>query len=116
IGSAWAQVNPETQDLRNNDISENSGHGPALDGRFIPFMIANSRYTESSAGTSGYAMQGGTSQAAPHVAGASGLFFQHYRKLYGNDPSPAMVKASFLAITRDLAGNNDADGNVIAAR
>ncbi|MFB9066712.1 S8 family serine peptidase [Pseudofulvimonas gallinarii] len=116
IGSAWAQVSAETQDLRNNDISENSAHGPALDGRFIPFMIANSRYTESSAGTSGYAMQGGTSQAAPHVAGASGLFFQYYRKLYGSDPSPAMVKASFLAITRDLTGNNDADGNVIAPR
>lgn len=116
IGSAWAQVNANTQDMRNNNISENSAHGPALDGRFIPHMIANSRFTDSTAGTGGYAMQGGTSQAAPHVAGASGLFFEYYRNLFGTDPSPAMVKASFLAITRDLAGNLDADGGVIAAR
>ena len=116
IGSAWAQVNANTQDMRNNNISSNSAHGPALDGRFIPFMIANSRFTDSTAGSSGYAMQGGTSQAAPHVAGASGLFFEYYRNLYSTDPSPAMVKASFLAISRDLVGNLNANGGVIAAR
>ncbi len=116
IGSAWAQVNANTQDLRNEHISSNSAHGPALDGRFIPHMIANSRFTDSTAGSSGYAMQGGTSQAAPHVAGASGLFFQYYRELAGAEPSPALVKAAFLPASQDLAGNNDANNNLIGAR
>ncbi|MCK9490148.1 MAG: S8 family serine peptidase [Xanthomonadales bacterium] len=116
IGSAWAQVDANTQDLRNEHISANSGHGPALDGRFIPHMIANSRFTDSTAGSSGYVMQGGTSQAAPHVAGAAGLFFQYYRELAGADPSPALVKAAFLPVSQDLVGNNDANNNPIGAR
>ncbi len=116
IGSAWAQVNGNQQDMRNTSISSNSGHGPALDGRFIPHMIANSRFTESTAGANGYVMQGGTSQAAPHVAGASGLFFEYYRGLFDTDPSPALVKAAFLPVTQDLVGNNDANNNPIGAR
>lgn len=116
IGSAWAQVNANEQDLRNDAISANSGHGPALDGRFIPHMIANSRFTDSPLGSSGYGMQGGTSQAAPHVAGAAALFFERYRGLFDSDPSPALVKAAFIAVASDLEGNNDANNNTIGAR
>ncbi len=116
IGSAWAQINANTQDMRNNAISANSAHGPALDGRFIPHMIANSRFTDSPLGSSGYGMQGGTSQAAPHVAGATALFTQYYRNQFQAEPSPALIKAAFLAVTRDLEGNNDANNNPIGAR
>lgn len=116
IGSAWAQSDSDTQDMRNDEISVNSAHGPALDGRFIPHMIANSRFTDSTLGGSGYGLQGGTSQAAPHVAGAAALFTEHYRNVWKSEPSPALIKAAFLAQTRDLEGSNDADDNPIGAR
>ncbi|TVQ38075.1 MAG: hypothetical protein EA370_06095 [Wenzhouxiangella sp.] len=116
IGSTWAQVNADTQDMRNDQIGANSAHGPALDGRFIPHMVAASRFTDSTLGSSGYGLQGGTSQAAPHVAGAVALFTEYYRNLFEVDPSPALVKAAFLPVTRDLEGNNDANNNSIGAR
>ncbi len=116
IGSTWAQVNANTQDMRNDHISSNSAHGPALDGRFIPHMLAASRFTDSPIGSNSYAMQGGTSQAAPHVAGATALFTQYYRERFGTEPSPALIKAAFIARARDLVGNNDANNNPIGAR
>src|SRR5690606_17821244 len=58
-------------------------------------------------------LKSGTSMAAPHVAGAAALFIQYYRARQGTDPSPALIKAAFLAVARDLAGHQDADGNVL---
>jgi len=48
--------------------------------------------------------------ASPHISGAVALFIEKYRGLYGVDPSPALIKAAFLPVAHDLAGNKDADG------
>jgi hypothetical protein len=51
--------------------------------------------------------------ASPHVSGAVALFFEQYRKSFDVDPSPALVKAAFLPVAHDLAGNLDADNNIL---
>ncbi|MBI4717069.1 MAG: S8 family serine peptidase [Planctomycetes bacterium] len=115
IGSTNAQNLSGTQAANINDISVNSAHGPALDGRTIPHLVAPGWYVDSTVPTNQYAMNGGTSMASPHVTGGVALFLEHYRNLYGpsSEPSPALVKAAFLVAARDLAGYRDADGNIL---
>ncbi len=110
IGSTKLQPSSGAQYTDINNISSNSGHGPALDGRNIPHMVAPGCSIDSTSLSSSYEMKCGTSMASPQVSGASALFFEYYRKLFGLDPSPALVKAAFLAAAHDLAGNQDADG------
>lgn len=111
IGSTYMQNSDNT---RINDLSYNTAHGPALDGRNIPHMVAPGCTVDSTYYPgSGYALVCGTSMASPHVSGAVALFFERYRNLYGVDPSPALVKAAFLPVARDLAGNLDADGGIL---
>lgn len=116
IGSTKAQnTGTGSQILQIDDLSTNSAHGPALDGRKIPHMVAPGCYVDSTTGTSSYGLLCGTSMASPHVTGASALFFEYYRSLpdYTADPSPALVKAAFTAVARNLSGHLDADGGVL---
>lgn len=116
IGSTKMQNSGSgTQILQIDDISSNSAHGPALDGRTIPHMVAPGCYVDSTTTTSTYTLLCGTSMASPHVSGAVALFFQYYRGLPGftSDPSPALVKAAFLPVAHDLATHLDADGGVL---
>ncbi len=110
IGSTWAWQYGGSQSLRINDLSPNTAHGPALDGRCIPHMVAPGYLVDSTWPSASYRLNGGTSMASPQVSGAAALFYEKYRHLYGLDPSPALVKAAFLAVAHDLAGNLDADG------
>ncbi len=112
IGSTKMQNSDGSQILAINDISSNSAHGPALDGRTIPHMVAPGCSVDSTV-PGGYSLMCGTSMASPHVAGASGLFYEFYRGLTGVDPSPALVKAAFLPVAYDLAGFDDADGGTL---
>jgi serine protease AprX len=105
-----AQVN------QTGHVSANSGHGPALDGRKIPHMVAPGCSVDSTITGNGYQLNCGTSMSAPQVAGAVALFFQRYRTLFAADPSPALVKAAFLPIAVDLAGGLDADGVALGHR
>ncbi len=110
IGSTKMQYSSGQQDLNINDLSANTAHGPCLDGRNIPHMVAPGCYVDS-ANIGGHELMCGTSMASPHVSGAVALFIEYYRNLFGLDPSPAMVKAAFLPVAHDLAGHLDADGN-----
>jgi hypothetical protein len=114
IGSTKMRTSGGAQDPDIDDLSANSAHGPCLDGRTIPHMVAPGCEVDSSV-PGGHGLKCGTSMASPHVSGAAGLFIEYYRGLvdYVEDPSPAMVKAAFLAVGRDLAGNEDADGNIM---
>jgi hypothetical protein len=114
IGSTYAQqVGTGAQYLNIDDISPNTTNGPALDGRNVPQMVAPGWYVDSTITGASYGLMGGTSMASPHVSGAVALFYEYYRNLRGVDPSPALVKAAFLPLAVDLAGNLDADGNVL---
>ena len=115
IGSTKMQTSVGTQILQINDLSNNSAHGPALDGRLIPHMVAPGCYVDSATSGNGYTTMCGTSMASPHVSGAVGLFIEYYRSLSGyvSDPSPALIKAAFLPVAHDLAGNVDADGVIM---
>ncbi len=110
IGSTYMQESNGSQRMNINDISPNSAHGPALDGRIIPHMVAPGYFVDSTLPGANYGLSGGTSMASPQVTGAVALFYERYRNLYGVDPSPALVKAAFLAVAHDLAGYKDADG------
>ena len=107
-------------------LGAESAHGPALDGRRLPDVVApgnNVISTKSSnavppfcatpiADSDGaiYSSCTGTSMASPHVSGGAALFFEHYRQRFHTDPSPALVKAAFVNGAVDLAGGRDADG------
>lgn len=113
IGSTKMQSSSTVQYAAIDDLSSNSAHGPALDGRSIPAMVAPGCSVDSSASATGYQLMCGTSMASPHVAGASALFIEYYRNLSGVDPSPALIKAAFTAVAKNLTGNHDADGGTL---
>jgi hypothetical protein len=52
--------------------------------------------------------------ASPQVTGSVALFYEKYRLTHGGDPSPALVKAAFLPVAHDLAGNYDSEGGVLS--
>ncbi len=114
IGSTKMQTGSGAQILQIDDVSSNSAHGPALDGRTIPHIVAPGCSVESSV-PGGYGTMCGTSMASPHVSGAVALFIEYYRGLpnFVVDPSPALIKAAFLPAARDLAGHSDADGGTL---
>jgi serine protease AprX len=111
IGSTWMQ-DSGGQMLNIDDLSANTAHGPALDGRKIPHMVAPGCDVDSTV-PNGYDLMCGTSMASPHVSGAVALFIEYYRNLFGVDPSPALIKAAYLPVAHDLAGHLDADGVVL---
>jgi serine protease AprX len=114
VGSTIMQYGDGRQNLNVNTLSSNTAHGPALDGRQIPHLVAPGCYVDSTNYPgSGYLLRCGTSMASPHVSGAVALFFELYRSQFAVDPSPALVKAAFLPVAHDLAGNLDADGVVM---
>lgn len=100
------------------NLGTNSAHGPACDGRLVPHVIAPGQLTDSTwaSNDTAYNLKGGTSMAAPVVAGAAALFYEQYRERFRAEPSPALTKAVLTATALDLVGQNDADGKILDHR
>lgn len=108
-----------------NDLAWVSGHGNACDGRRAPHIVApgcntdntvdssDSAHSHGGRGQPGFSQSSpgfcGTSMAAPNVAGAAAIFMERHRALHGHTPSPALIKAAFTAVARDLAGHRNAN-------
>ena len=125
IGASRGGLAPDdTPDDRINELADVTAHGPALDGRTIPHMVAPGCLVDSTYPFSGdppvaaWETRCGTSMAAPHVAGAVALFVEQYRNRQEtvSDPSPALVKAAFMPVAHDLEGGLDADGVALGHR
>jgi serine protease AprX len=117
VGSTRAQFSNQAPDPAFNDLSANSAHGPALDGRRIPHLVAPGCRVDSAISATGFGTNCGTSMASPQVSGAVALFIEQYRAAHdGRDPSPALAKAALVASTQDLAGRRDADGGTLGPR
>ena len=99
-------------------VAPNSAHGPACDGRTVPHIIAPGCFTQSTGSSSNtaYAMNCGTSMAAPVVSGAVAVFIDQYRERYGTTPSPALTKAVFTTNAVNLEGYHNADGEAMGHR
>ena len=133
-GSGNRGVNAPSPD----DLCTCTAHGPALDGRLLPLLVAPGQQvisTRASQGTLcgvpfiGYSPDTpsletppsplhagctGTSMASPQVSGAYALFVDWYRARFGKrTPSPALVKAALVNGAEDLAGGLDANGVVM---
>jgi len=96
-----------------NNLSSVTAYGPALDGRTLPMMVAPGDYVDSTEPNNTYGLKYGTSMASPQVSGAVALFYEKYRLAFGTDPSPALVKAAFLPVAHDLAGNLGANDEIL---
>ncbi len=119
IGSTTLQSSTGTQQAGILNVSSNSAHGNACDGRRVPHIVAPGCNTDATGSTSdtSFAFNCGTSMASPVATGASAVFIEKYRAEHsGATPSPAMVKAAFTAAAKDLSGFNNADGGVMGHR
>ncbi|MFN0014387.1 MAG: S8 family serine peptidase [Saprospiraceae bacterium] len=98
-----------------------SSRGPAHDGRLKPELAAHGHNQRSTDRNNGYRLFGGTSAAAPGVAGCMAQLTQAYRETHnGDQPDAALLKAAMLNTANDL-GNPGPDflfgwGHVNAAR
>lgn len=119
VGSTKMQTSGGAQIAAIFDISSNSAHGNACDGRRVPDIVAPGCYTDSAAGSgnSAFTFMCGTSMASPMVTGSAALFVEKYRALHdGATPSPAMIKAALTAVATDLQGFRDAENRVMGHR
>lgn len=110
VGSTSSQSGDLSQASNVFNVSSNSAHGPACDGRLVPHIVAPGCSTDAPDSSSGYGLKCGTSMASPVISGSVSLFWEQYKNQFQVDPSPALIKATFTAVTDDLVGNDDAEG------
>lgn len=92
-----------------NTLETSSSRGPAYDGRLKPDITANGQDQESLNPNNGYQVFGGTSGAAPGIAGCLAQLTHAYRTIYSvNDAPSALLKATILNTANDL-GNAGPD-------
>ncbi len=97
-------------------LSSNSAHGPACDGRRVPDLVAPGCHTDSTHTGNSHGLACGTSMASPVVSGAIAVWTERHIDQTGSPPSPALVKAVFIAAARNLAGGTNADGHPLGHR
>ncbi|MEO8671282.1 MAG: S8 family serine peptidase [Tahibacter sp.] len=117
VGSTKGQTSAGAVIAAFDDVSSNSAHGPALDGRRIPHLVTPGCYVDSAASATGYQTMCGTSMASPQVSGSVALFIDKYRATHaGSSPSTALIKAALVASSKDLVGKLDASGGTLGHR
>ena len=89
--------------FENAVLVASSSRGPAHDGRIKPDITANGQDQNSTDPYNEYDGFGGTSGAAPGVAGVSAQLHQAYQELNGGTVAPAaLIKGSILNTANDL--------------
>lgn len=87
------------------EVEGSSSRGPATDGRIKPDIAANGFGHESTAEqTNGYMVFGGTSAAAPVIAGITTVLHDAYQQVHGETAVAALLKAILLNTATD-SGN-----------
>jgi hypothetical protein len=91
------------------NLVSSSSRGPAHDGRIKPDLAAHAQGQRSTNPNNAYQSFGGTSAAAPSLAGNLGQLIEVYRDLNGvNDPKSSLLKAAAMNSATDL-GNAGPD-------
>lgn len=86
----------------NGSLVTSSSRGPAADGRIKPDIAAHGQNQESTAENNTYQTFGGTSGAAPGIAGVSAQLYEAYAGLNGGAfPESALIKATLLNTAND---------------
>ena len=81
----------------NGSLVNSSSRGPAHDGRIKPDIAANGQNQNSTLENNQYQSFGGTSGAAPGIAGVSAQLYEVYGNINGGDlPPSALIKATLL--------------------
>lgn len=84
-------------------LENSSSRGPADDGRIKPDICSNGINQMSTDPNNGYSPGGGTSAAAPGIAGIVAQLYHAYRDLNGNsNPETSLIKACMLNSAEDL--------------
>ncbi len=90
-------------------LDASSSRGPAHDGRLKPDISANGTNQNSCSPNNNYQVFGGTSGAAPGIAGCLAQLTQAYKEMHSDVyPSAALLKATILNTANDL-GNPGPD-------
>ncbi|CAI8361029.1 MAG: Alkaline elastase YaB [Flavobacterium sp. SCGC AAA160-P02] len=83
-------------------LASSSSRGPATDGRIKPDITAHGQGQLSTDENNGYFSFGGTSGAAPGIAGVSAQLYQLYKdQNEGQLPESALIKAALLNTAND---------------
>ncbi len=108
-------------------MADFSSRGPCEDGRIKPDVVAPGTWIASAASAAAwdiasvswtaiddyYVYMGGSSMAAPQVAGAAAVFVQYYKSQHTNAlPSPALVKAALINSANELDPLNGGPGPI----
>jgi subtilisin family serine protease len=96
------------EDAQGVRIVDFSSRGPAKDGRIKPEVVARGYNVLSAIPTNRYTRLNGTSMASPVVTGVAALLTEHWRKVVGGTPSPALLKSLIIAGVDDM-GNPGPD-------
>ena len=94
---------------RTGDLESSSSRGPAHDGRIKPDLAGHGQGQRSTNPNNGYQSFGGTSAAAPSIAGNLTQLYEVYKDLNGGTTPPsALIKACAMNSAQDL-GNAGPD-------
>ncbi|MCB9354802.1 MAG: S8 family serine peptidase [Lewinellaceae bacterium] len=118
-GNQWGNITGGHKMAKNAIVAANTGpdgtiigsssRGPATDGRLKPDIASHGTDQETTDDNNGYYVFGGTSAAAPGIAGLLAQLTHAYKSLNnGQQPEAALLKAAMLNTANDL-GNTGPD-------